>query len=300
MSWFNRLKNGLSTTSNKLTGGIHKLIKAKKIDASTLEEFEEVLLQADLGSVAFEISAKLAKCKFISADPSAEIQQEISKILSDKLRGLEGPIELKNAPTILLMCGVNGNGKTTTAGKLALKYRSEGKSVLLAACDTFRAAAIEQLKIWAQRAECDFITGEPNSDPASVAYKAVQKAKAESIDVVIIDTAGRLHNKQNLMDELTKINTVINKLDENAPHYSILVLDATTGQNALAQAEIFSKHVNLSGMIITKLDGTAKAGVLVSIADKFKLPIYSIGVGEKAEDLNRFSSQEFINALFVK
>ena len=297
MSWFGKLKEKLTKTSSGIKGGISRLVTNKKLDAETLEEFEELLLQADLGSVAIEISQALGKKKFSSDDMNTEIKNEIKSMLLAKLSGLEAEISLVGSPTVIMMCGVNGNGKTTTAGKLALKYSEAGKNVMLVACDTFRAAAVDQLKVWADRVGCSFFTGAPNADPASVAYQSIQNAVDEGIDLVIIDTAGRLHNKQNLMDELVKIDRVIKKIDETAPHHTIMVLDATTGQNALLQADTFAKSVKITGIIVTKLDGTAKAGVLVAIADKMKMPIYDIGIGEKVEDLDKFQSTQFVDAL---
>jgi fused signal recognition particle receptor len=297
MSWFGKLKDKLTKTSSGIKVGISRLVSAKKIDASTLEEFEDMLLQVDLGSVALEISNALSKHKFVTEDFQDEIKHEIKSKLLKKLDGLEANISLVASPTIIMMCGVNGNGKTTTAGKLASKYHTAGKKVMLVACDTFRAAAVDQLKVWAERVGCEFLTGAPNADPASVAYQSIQKAKEEEVEVVLIDTAGRLHNKQNLMDELVKIDRVIKKIDENAPHHTIMVLDATTGQNALMQADTFSKSVKITGIIVTKLDGTAKAGVLIAIADKMKIPIYNIGIGERVEDLDKFNAEQFVNAL---
>ncbi|MCE2993703.1 MAG: signal recognition particle-docking protein FtsY [Alphaproteobacteria bacterium] len=297
MSWFGKLKDKLTKTSSGIKVGISRLVSAKKIDASTLEEFEDMLLQVDLGSVALEISNALSKHKFVTEDFQDEIKHEIKSKLLKKLDGLEANISLVASPTIIMMCGVNGNGKTTTAGKLASKYHTAGKKVMLVACDTFRAAAVDQLKVWAERVGCEFFTGAPNADPASVAYQSIQKAKEEEVEVVLIDTAGRLHNKQNLMDELVKIDRVIKKIDENAPHHTIMVLDATTGQNALMQADTFSKSVKITGIIVTKLDGTAKAGVLIAIADKMKIPIYNIGIGERVEDLDKFNAEQFVNAL---
>ena len=298
MKWFERLKSGLNKTSSKLSEGVTKIFTHKKLDIHALDQLEELLITSDIGTtIASEIIEKISRDKFNKEITDEEIKQVLATIVTQELQTVAKPLQFKKAPHVILICGVNGNGKTTTAGKLALKFKNSGKKVLLAACDTFRAAAIEQLEIWAQRASCELIKGEQNSDPASVAYRAFEKAKQESLDVVIIDTAGRLHNKQNLMEELAKIIRVLKKIDEAAPHDTILVLDATTGQNALSQVETFKNLVNITGLIITKLDGTAKGGVLVAIAKKYKLPIHAIGVGESIDDLNEFTPEEFAKAL---
>jgi fused signal recognition particle receptor len=206
-------------------------------------------------------------------------------------------VSAEHQPHVIVMVGVNGNGKTTTIGKIAKQLKNDGKSVMLAACDTFRAAAVEQLKVWAERTNCPIVTGKEQADPASVAYSALEQAKTDGHDVLLIDTAGRLQNKANLMEELVKIIRVLKKLDETVPHQILLVLDATTGQNAFKQVQIFKEMVNISGLIVTKLDGTAKGGVVVGLADKFRLPIYAIGVGESVEDLHAFDAQSFARNL---
>jgi len=300
MGWFQKLKDGLSKTSSNITEGVTKIFTHQKLDAQVLEELEELLISSDLGvDTAASIITDLSKDKFdkeISTD-------EINKYLSDKISELIKPAEKeftpKNTPHVVLMCGVNGNGKTTTIGKIASKYKVDGKKVLLVACDTFRAAAIEQLQVWADRVGTTLIKGELNSDPASVAYRGVEQAIKGGYDIVLIDTAGRLHNKSNLMDELSKINKVIKKVLPDAPHDTILTLDATTGQNAVMQVQTFKEIVDVSGLVITKLDGTAKGGILVSIVKKFKLPIYYIGIGEGIDDLNKFSAKEFSKALVL-
>lgn len=298
MSWFKRLKDGLLKTSSSITEGITKVFTHTTLDQEALDALEESLIRTDLGaSFSAEIIAELAKEKFNKQATEEEIRDFLSSHIATKLVPVTKPLVISAKPHVILFVGVNGNGKTTTLGKLALKYKDEGKKVLIAACDTFRAAAISQLNIWAERANCPIIKGAENSDPAAVAYKAIETAKAENYDVLLIDTAGRLHNKTNLMEELAKIVRVINKLDSNAPHSTLLVLDATTGQNAIAQTETFLELVKISGLIVTKLDGTAKGGVLVAIAKKFNLPIHFIGVGESIEDLHEFDAGEFSRAL---
>lgn len=298
MSWFKRLKDGLLKTSSSITEGIAKVFTHTKLDQEALDALEESLIKTDLGAVfAAEIVAELSKEKFNKQATEEEIRDFLALRINAKLAPATKPLVISGSPHVILFVGVNGNGKTTTLGKLALKYKKEGKKVLIAACDTFRAAAISQLEVWADRANCPIIKGAENSDPAAVAYKAIETAKAEGFDVLLIDTAGRLHNKTNLMEELAKIVRVINKLDSEAPHTTLLVLDATTGQNAIAQTETFLELVKVSGLIVTKLDGTAKGGVLVAIAKKFNLPIHFIGVGESIDDLHEFDAGEFSKAL---
>lgn len=300
MSWFKKLTAGLSKTSTNVKEGITKILTHKPLGSATLEELEDLLVSADLGHATVkEIIDELAKekhAKGISEDQVKEvIAGKLTQVLAPVAKSFSIPKSDK--PYVVIVCGVNGNGKTTTLGKIALKLKKDGKKVMLAACDTFRAAALEQLKVWADRAGALFFAGQPNADPASVAYQAFEIATKEKVDVLFIDTAGRLHNKKNLMDELAKINKVIKKIDADAPHNVILVLDATTGQNALAQVATFKEIVGISGLIITKLDGTAKGGIVVAIAKKFAIPIYAIGVGEGIEDLNEFDAKEFSRAL---
>lgn len=296
MNWLKRVKAGLSKTAATITNSIG--LGRKKIDKATLHELEESLLMADLGVATTEkIIADLSRIKLGSDVEPSEIKSIISESILPILTTRAKTLTFDKKPHILMLCGVNGNGKTTTAGKIAYKLTSSGKKVMLAACDTFRAAATDQLKIWADRASATFVSGEDNSDPASVAYRALERAQKEGYDVLIIDTAGRLHNKQNLMDELGKIIRVMQKLDADAPHDSVLVIDATTGQNAVSQVEVFSQTVKLNGLIVTKLDGTAKGGILVSIAQKFDIPILAIGVGEAIEDLDEFDPKGFVDAL---
>jgi len=301
MSWFARLKSGLSKTSSKLSDGITGIFRKRKIDKETLEELEELLIAADMGaSVAARIIAAFSKQKLDKEISAEEIKStlagEIAKLLEPAAKPLQ--IDSGNKPHVILAVGVNGNGKTTTLGKLAANLQKQNYKVMLAACDTFRAAAVEQLVVWADRNKCEIVTGEANADPASVAYKAIERAKAENVDVLMIDTAGRLQNKANLMAELEKVVKVIKKLDPTAPHSIIQVLDATTGQNAISQVEAFKNLIAVNGLVITKLDGTAKGGIVVAIADKFKLPIHLIGVGEGIDDLQTFSASEFAENLF--
>jgi len=298
MSWFSRLKSGLTKTTTTITEGITKVFTHKTLDQNALDELEESLIKADVGSAAStEIISALAKEKFNKQITEPEIKEFLANKIEEQLHPYAKSLERDQVLQVILVCGVNGNGKTTTIGKLASKYKSSGKKVLIAACDTFRAAAIDQLKVWSDRVGCEIVTGAENSDPASVAYKALEKAKIENFNVLLIDTAGRLHNKSNLMDELAKIIRVIKKIDDSAPHDTVLVLDSTTGQNALMQVETFKEVVNISGLILTKLDGTAKGGIIVAIAKKFKTPIHYVGVGEAIDDLNEFKPNEFSKAL---
>lgn len=299
MSWFDKLREGLKKTSNRISENISSVVSKKKLDRETLDELEEILISADLGAeTAAEVIHKLSKSKFEKDIVAEEIKQTLANIIAEILQPVAKKlVPTPNKPYTILVLGVNGNGKTTTVGKLAKKFKQEGLKSTIAACDTYRAAAVEQLKIWADRSASHFVQGEPDSDPSSVAYKSFEEAKKNGSDILFIDTAGRLHNKTNLMDELKKMDRVIKKHGEQLPHQSIIVIDATTGQNALRQVEEFSKVTNLSGIIITKLDGTAKAGIVIAIAKKFKLPIYAIGVGEGIEDLNDFEAQNFANNL---
>jgi len=299
MKWFNKIKTGLAKSSTKLNTGITDIFTKRKLDAETLAELEELLISSDIGvETSKKIIASLSKDKFGSEISSEEIKEH----LADKIEMILAKNAYvakyeETAPHVIIICGVNGNGKTTSIGKLTNYFKNNGKQVILAACDTFRAGAVEQLKIWAQRNEVEIIIGEENADPASVAYKAFEAAKSKKVDIVLIDTAGRLQNKLNLMEELAKISRVLKKVDEKAPHETILVLDATTGQNAHSQIEKFMEVSNLTSIIITKLDGTAKAGVVVALADKYQLPIYAIGVGEQIGDLQPFSPRDFAKSL---
>ncbi|MEQ9116369.1 MAG: signal recognition particle-docking protein FtsY [Rickettsiales bacterium] len=299
MGWFNKLKEGLKKTSSKISDSITSVVTKEKLDQETLDSLEDILVMADLGAeTSAEVIKKISKSKFEKNISPEEVKTALAEIIVEILT----PVAKKLTPTqdkpyTVLVLGVNGNGKTTTIGKLAQKFNQDGLKSTIAACDTYRAAAVEQLAVWAERAKAEFIQGEIESDPSSVAYRSVEAAKNNGSDILFIDTAGRLHNKTNLMDELKKMDRVIKKHGEQLPHENIIVIDATTGQNALNQVEEFGKIVNLTGIIITKLDGTAKAGIVVPIAKKFKLPIYAIGVGETIDDLNDFDPKEFANNL---
>ncbi|MCW8916681.1 MAG: signal recognition particle-docking protein FtsY [Magnetovibrio sp.] len=301
MGWFDRLKAGLGKTSSRITGGIGNLFTGKRrLDDATLEELEEVLITADMGvSTAAKIAGGLAKTRFDQEITEDEVREtfaaDITTILEPVAQPLEIRAELK--PHVILVCGVNGAGKTTTIGKLAKQFSDEGKKVMMAAGDTFRAAAIEQLQVWGQRTNTPVIARDIGADAAGLAYDALEQAKAEAIDVLLIDTAGRLQNKTHLMEELEKIVRVIKKVDANAPHDVVLVLDATVGQNAHAQVDTFKQAVNVTGLVMTKLDGTAKGGVVVALADKFQMPVHAIGVGEGVDDLRPFAANDFARNL---
>lgn len=298
-SIFNSLKQALVKTSNKISSGIDNIFLKKKLDNETLEELEELLISSDISSsVAATIINNFKSIKFDKGVSTEIIKASLANLISDQLTKAATPFKLReNDLTVILICGVNGNGKTTTIGKLASLYSNMGFKIAIAACDTFRAAAINQLEQWANKAGALMFKGEEGSDPGSVAYKAALESKEKDIDILFIDTAGRLHNYKNLMDELAKIVRVIKKIDELAPHQNVLVIDATTGQNAYNQVEHFNKSVELTSLIITKLDGTAKAGVIVGIVEKFSLPIHFIGIGEKIEDLKEFDAKAFAKAL---
>ncbi len=297
---FARLKAGLSRSSASLSSGLGGIFTKKRLDAQTIAELEEVLIRADLGAAAAaSLAGGLAKGRYdteISEDEiKALLAQEIAKVLEPSDKAFS--VDRKTKPFVVLVAGVNGTGKTTTIGKLAARLSTEGHKVVLAAGDTFRAAAIEQLQIWGARAHAKVVARSTGADAAGLAYDALAAAKQDGADVLLIDTAGRLQNKSGLMAELEKIVRVLKKLDERAPHAAILVLDATTGQNALSQVEAFKNAIPLTGLIMTKLDGTAKGGILVALAHKFGLPIHFVGVGESIEDLQEFDAQKFAQAL---
>ena len=299
-SWFSRLKDGLKKSSSKITGGLGDIFTKKRLDAATLEELEDLLIMSDLGiSVSARVCERLAKNRFDKAITAEEVQEALAEEVSGIMEQVAIPLVInpENKPHIILMVGVNGAGKTTTIGKLARQFKAEGKSVMLAAGDTFRAAANEQLQIWGQRNDVPVISGKEGADAAGLAFEAVRQAADSGTDILMIDTAGRLHNKSHLMDELAKIIRVIKKQDQSAPHDTILVLDASTGQNALLQTEAFMREANVSGLIMTKLDGTARGGILVACAEKFKLPIHAIGVGESIDDLQPFNAVDFSHML---
>lgn len=300
MGFFDRLKDGLTKTRKNLVDRVESIFKGRKIDAETMEELEEALITADLGiRAAAEIVGflreKAGKGELNNTDNVREyLKEEMIAML-----GPSRPLNLTGEkPFVILTVGVNGVGKTTTIGKLAGRFISEGKSVLLAAADTFRAAAIEQLEIWAKRTGAQIVKHQGGADPAAVAFDAIEAAKARNIDVVIVDTAGRLHTKSPLMEELKKVKRVIDKALPGAPHETLLVVDATTGQNALRQAEIFNSATGVTGIALTKLDGTAKGGIVFAISRDLGIPIRIIGVGEGIEDLRDFDTEEFVRALF--
>ncbi|WP_083896862.1 signal recognition particle-docking protein FtsY [Azospirillum sp. B506] len=298
--WFAKLKEGLSKSSSKLTDGITSIFTKRKLDDEALEELEELLITADLGpATAAKVTAELARTRFgkeVSPEEvKATLAAEVSRIVTPVAKPLVLDLALK--PHVILVVGVNGTGKTTTIGKLARQFKAEGKSVMLAAGDTFRAAAVSQLKIWGERTGCPVVARDTGADAAGLAYDALERAKAEGVDVLLIDTAGRLQNKTGLMEELRKIVRVIKKLDQTAPHTTLLTLDATTGQNAHSQVEIFRDMVNVNGLILTKLDGSARGGVLVSLAEKFRIPVHAIGVGEGVYDLRPFDADAFAKSL---
>ena len=296
--WFGRLRQGLSRSSTKLSEGITGIFTKRKLDQATLDELEELLIQADLGvGTAAKLVGAFGKTRFGQEIAPEEVKSALAGEIAKILEPVAQPLTPTERPSVVLVVGVNGSGKTTTIGKLAQLYREDGKKVMLAAGDTFRAAAVEQLQIWGERVGAPVIAKGAGADPAGLAYEALEGARAEGIDILLIDTAGRLHTKSNLMEELRKVIRVLRKLDASAPHHCLLVLDATTGQNALAQVETFKQMVDVTGLVVTKLDGTAKGGVLVAIADKFKLPVHAIGVGEKAGDLRPFSAEAFARGL---
>ena len=300
MSWFQKLKNGLGKTSAKVTGQLSSLLGRSKIDAASLEEVEDALIAADLGTQsAMRLAASMRKYKFDGPVTSESLAAALSDGITEILEPVAVPIVLRDdaRPHVILLVGVNGSGKTTTAGKLAQQWRSEGKSVMLAAGDTFRAAAIEQLQIWGERTGTEVIAGSQGGDAAALAYTAMEKAAATGTDVLIIDTAGRLQNRAELMDELAKIVRVIRKLDDSAPHDSIIVLDGTVGQNAISQVKAFREVADVTGLIVTKLDGSAKGGIVIALAEEFGIPVHAVGVGEGADDLQAFTARDFANAL---
>jgi fused signal recognition particle receptor len=298
--WWSRLTGGMKRTSSALTERVTGLFTKRKLDADTLEELEDALIQADFGiETATRISEAVGKGRYekgISPDAVREIlAAEVERALAPV--AIPFRIDTSKKPFVILMIGVNGAGKTTTIGKLALKLKAEGHSLMLAAGDTFRAAAIEQLKVWGQRTQTPVIARAQGADAAGLAFDAYEAAKAQGSDVLLIDTAGRLQNKAGLMAELEKILRVIRKVDPQAPHAVLLVLDATVGQNALSQVELFSKAANVTGLVMTKLDGTARGGILVALAAKFGLPVHFIGVGEGVEDLEPFAARDFARAI---
>jgi fused signal recognition particle receptor len=299
-SWWRRLSGGLKRTSTSLGTAVADLVTKRKLDRAMLDDIEDVLLRADLGTaVAERIAAAVGEGRYdkaISADEvKAVVATEVEKVLAPVARPLV--IDDTLEPFVILVVGVNGSGKTTTIGKLAAKLSAEGRRVMMAAGDTFRAAAIEQLKVWGERTGSPVIAGVQGSDSASLAFNALTEARNEKRDVLLIDTAGRLQNKAELMDELEKMVRVIRRVDASAPHVVLLVLDATVGQNALSQVEAFHRIAGVTGLVMTKLDGTARGGILVALAEKHKLPVHFIGVGEGVEDLAPFTARDFARAV---
>jgi fused signal recognition particle receptor len=299
-SWLQRLKAGLARSSTRLAEGIGAIVARRRLDDETLAQLEELLIAADMGvGIAAEIVGNLRRTRFNQEIGAEEIKLAVAQEVARLLEPVAKPLRLDPAlkPHVILVVGVNGSGKTTTIGKLAKQYRDDGKMVVLAAGDTFRAAAVEQLKIWGARTGCTVVTRPQDADAAGLAYDALAEARKASADVLLIDTAGRLHNKADLMAELQKITRVIKKLDAAAPHSVLLVLDATTGQNAHAQAETFRAMIGVTGLVMTKLDGTARGGVVVSLAEKYGIPVHAIGVGEGADDLRPFEAEAFARSL---
>ena len=299
MSWFKKLTDGLKKSSNKMTASLSGLFTSAKTDASSLEALEEALIESDMGPrTAADLADKLAATKFKKEADADLWRAALARLLRERLAPVEKPLALSDhKPHVILLVGVNGSGKTTTAGKLARYFQDQGKSVMMAAGDTFRAAATEQLQGWGARTDTEVIIGKQGGDAAALAYQAMEAASAKNIDALIIDTAGRLQNRAELMEELAKIHRVIGKFDETAPHDSIIVLDGTVGQNALSQTKAFQEVAKLTGMIITKLDGSAKGGIVITLADDFGLPVHMVGVGEQADDLQTFTADEFAAAL---
>jgi fused signal recognition particle receptor len=298
--WLAKLRAGLARTSSALKERIGVILSRRKLDAAALEELEEALILADLGvETAARLVAGLRRERLGREVTEEEVRGLLADAIARELEPFATPLphRARFRPQVLLICGVNGTGKTTTIGKLAKQAKDAGLGVVLAACDTFRAAAVEQLEIWGQRNGVPVIRGKPGADPAGLAFDALTRARDQAADLLLIDTAGRLHNKAALMDELKKIVRVLKKLDPEAPHDTILVLDATTGQNAHRQVAIFKEMVNVSGLIVTKLDGTAKGGVVVALAERYRLPIHAVGVGEGIDDLRPFEARGFARAL---
>ncbi len=297
--WFQRLKSGLQRSSQRLSEGIAAIVGRRRLDNESLQELEELLIGADLGTtLAEEFVGRLRRTRFNQEVTPEEIRGALAEEVAKSLSLVDRPLRLGDArPFAILVVGVNGSGKTTTIGKLAQSYREDGKRVLIAACDTFRAAAVEQLKIWGERAGVPVMARDAGADAAGLAFDAYEAARRDGADILLIDTAGRLHNKANLMAELQKIVRVLKKADAAAPHAVLLVLDATIGQNAHNQAETFRDMIGVTGIVMTKLDGTAKGGVLVSLAEKYGIPVHFIGVGEKAEDLRPFQAETFARSL---
>jgi fused signal recognition particle receptor len=300
MSWWRRLSGGLKRTSSSIGAAVADLVTKRKLDRAMLEDIEDVLIRADLGTdVAARIAAAVGVGRYdksISADEvKSVVASEVEKVLAPVANPLV--IDESKKPFVILVVGVNGSGKTTTIGKLAARFSAEGRKAMLAAGDTFRAAAIEQLKVWGERTKTPVIAGAQGSDSASLAFSALSAAREAKLDILLLDTAGRLQNKAELMNELEKVVRVIRKIDETAPHAVLLVLDATVGQNALSQVEAFQRTAGVTGLVMTKLDGTARGGILVALAEKHRLPVHFIGVGEGIDDLAPFTARDFAQAI---
>jgi fused signal recognition particle receptor len=299
-SWFARLRDGLFKSSSKLADGIGSIFTKRRLDDEALQELEDLLITSDMGiDVAEQVIAELRRTRFNKEVSPEEVKEGLAKVVISLVERVAKPLAINAAakPFVVLVVGVNGSGKTTTIGKLAAQYVKAGHKVMLAAGDTFRAAAVDQLKIWGERTGCPVVSRGQGADAAGLAFDAVVEARSQGADVLLIDTAGRLQNKDHLMDELQKMVRVLKKADSQAPHAVLLVLDASTGQNALNQAEVFRKIVGVTGIVMTKLDGSARGGVLVSLAEKFGIPIHAIGVGEGVEDLRPFSASDYANSL---
>jgi fused signal recognition particle receptor len=298
-SWWAKLSSGLKRSSGSLGTAISGLVSKRRLDNAALDEIEEAMIRADLGlPTAARISDVIGQGRYAQNLDEEGLKSIIAEEVEKVLIPVAKPLKIEGAkPFVILVAGVNGSGKTTTIGKLASKFAAEGHKVMLAAGDTFRAAAIEQLKIWGGRVGAKVVAREQGADAAGIAFDAVTAAKAEDVDVLLIDTAGRLQNRTELMEELEKIVRVMKKVDASAPHAVLLVLDATVGQNAISQVEVFGKSANVTGLVMTKLDGTARGGILVAIAEKFKLPVHFIGVGEGVDDLQPFTARDFARAM---
>jgi len=300
LGWAARLKQGLAKTSSMLGGGITDLLTKTELDDAALIELEDLLITADLGvKSSARLSSALANQRFKTTRDPADVLAALAAEVEEIIAPIAVPfrIDPANRPHVVLVCGVNGSGKTTSIGKLAKNLKSQGKSVMMVAADTFRAAAVEQLKVWGERTETPVITAAAGADAAGLAFDALTRARDENVDVLLIDTAGRLQNKSDLMAELEKIIRVIRKIDENAPHDCLLVLDATVGQNAHSQVEIFKNAVDVSGLLLTKLDGSARGGVVVSLAERFGLPVHAVGVGEGIDDMHPFEAKAYARNL---
>jgi fused signal recognition particle receptor len=298
-SWWQRLSGGLKRTSSSIGGAVNDLVAKRRLDQTMLDDIEDVLIRADLGvETAARIAAAVGEGRYDKSITADEVEAVVAAEVENVLTPVAKPLMIKEAkPFVALVIGVNGSGKTTTIGKIAAKLRAEGRSVMLAAGDTFRAAAIDQLNIWGGRSGASVIARAPGADAAGVAFDALTEARGEEVDVLLIDTAGRLQNKAVLLDELQKIVRVVKKVDPSAPHAVLLVLDATIGQNALSQVEVFRDVAGVTGLVMTKLDGTARGGILVAIAAKYGLPVHFIGVGEGIDDLASFSAKDFARAI---